>query len=223
MQAMRVGYIPLFWLLLYSHSNLPFAQDDPLEYVRILESAERVRKLQVERVVELLNAQPGDRVADLGAGSGLFTRPLATKVGPEGVVYAIDINEDLLEHIDETAKEENLENITPVLASQYDPNIPEKVDLILICNTLHQIDDPGVYLSNLVDYLKEGGRVAIIDYDSKWPQRFAERKYSTFDLDAWMAAAGYQLDTRYNFLEDNFFIIYRYRQKKKEGLEKTRD
>lgn len=209
---MRLGFLLPFLVLVVSCRHVFCWQDDPLEYVRILESAERVRKLQVNRVVELLAPQTGDRVADLGAGSGLFTRPLAKMVGPEGIVYAVDINENLLSHIEETAKEQGLINITPVLANEYDPRIPEKVDLILICDTLHQIDNPGVYLSNLVDYLSDGGRVAIIDYESQWPERFAERKYTTFDLDAWMTAAGYKLDSRFAILEDNFFVIYRYHQ-----------
>jgi ubiquinone/menaquinone biosynthesis C-methylase UbiE len=210
MQAMRVGSFALLGILLLSHSIGFAEQDDPLEYIRILESAERVRKLQVDRVIENLRAQPGDKIADIGAGSGLFARPLAVEVGPEGVVYAVDINRDLLAHIQETANEENLVNIQPVLASEYDPNIPEKVDLVLICDTLHQIENPGVYLGNLVDYLSDGGRVAIIDYGSKWPVRFRDRKYSTLDLDAWMTSAGYKLDRRFDFLEDNFFVIYRY-------------
>jgi ubiquinone/menaquinone biosynthesis C-methylase UbiE len=210
MQAMRMGFPVLTLILVFSFLSPVPAQDDPLEYVRILESAERVRKLQVDLVVELLNAQPGDKIADIGAGSGLFTRPLATLVGPEGVVYAVDIHKDLLAHIEETAKEESLENIKTVLASQYDPKIPEKVDLILICDTLHEIDNPAVYLNNLSDYLSETGRIAIIDYESEWPERFAEHKYTTLDLDAWMTTAGYDLDSRFNFLEDNFFVIYRY-------------
>ena len=209
---MRMVFFLLSWILPFSHSNICCAQDDPLEYVRILESAERVRKLQINRVVEVLNVQPNDRVADLGAGSGLFTRPLAQKVGPEGIIYAVDINENLLEHIRETALEEGLENITTVLASQYDPKIPEKVDLILICDTLHQIENPGVYLQNLGNYLSDGGRVAIIDYEREWPQRLDELKYTPLDLDAWMTTAGYQLKTKYSFLMGNFFVIYRYNQ-----------
>jgi len=212
MQRMRMGCGTLLWILLISHSSLLCAQDDPLEYVRILESAERVRKLQVDRVIDLLGPRPGDKVVDLGAGSGLFTRPLAKQVGPEGVIYAVDINDELLAHIQETAKEQNLKNIKTVLASQYDPNLPEKVDLILICDTLHQIENPGAYLGNLADYLSDGGRVAIIDYEDEWPQRFSKRKYSTFDLDAWMTTAGYSLDTKFDFLVDNFFVIYRYSQ-----------
>jgi len=209
---MRVEFILLAWSLLFGYSNMCCAQDDPLEYVRILESAERVRSLQISRVVVELGVQEGDKVADLGAGSGLFTRPLARKVGPEGVVYAVDINKNLLEHITETALEEGLENITTVLASQYDPKIPEKVDLVLICDTLHQIGNPGGYLQNLGNYLSDGGRVAIIDYERGWPHRLEELKYTPLDLDAWMTKAGYELQTKYDFLMGNFFVIYRFKQ-----------
>ncbi len=183
---------------------------DPLEYIRILESAERVRKLQVDRVISTLDVQPGQKIADLGAGSGLFTRPLARDVGTAGVVYAIDIDRDLLEHIEETAREQNLPNISTVLASEFDPRIPEKVDLVLICDTLHQIENADRYLRDLTRYLKASARVAVIDYSKNWPRRFESSKYSVQDLDAWMQAAGLHKTESYDFLDDNFFVVYRY-------------
>ncbi|MEJ2077763.1 MAG: methyltransferase domain-containing protein [Acidobacteriota bacterium] len=183
---------------------------DPLEYIRILESAERVRKLQVDRVIDALNVQPGQKVADLGAGSGLFTRPLARRVGSSGTVYAIDIDRDLLDHIEETAREQDLPNISTVLASEFDPRIPEKVDLVLICDTLHQIKNANVYLHDLTRYLKHSARVAVIDYSDNWPQRFESSKYTVQDLDEWMTGAGLQKTQSFDFLDDNFFVIYRF-------------
>lgn len=183
---------------------------DPLEYVQILESAERVKKLQVERVIEALNIEPGQRIADLGAGSGLFTRPLAALVGADGVVYAIDIDADLLEHINETALEDNLTNIQTVLASEQDPRIPDGVDLVLICDTLHQIDDPSIYLRGLTNYLRPSARIVVIDYENNWPLRFESSKYTLEDLDKWMTNAGLKREEKFDFLEDNFFVTYRY-------------
>lgn len=183
---------------------------DPLEYVQILESAERVKKLQVERVIEALNIEPGQRIADLGAGSGLFTRPLAALVGADGVVYAIDIDADLLEHINETALENNLTNIQTVLASEQDPRIPDGVDLVLICDTLHQIDDPSIYLRGLTNYLRPSARIVVIDYENNWPLRFESSKYTLEDLDKWMTNAGLKREEKFDFLEDNFFVTYRY-------------
>ena len=183
---------------------------DPLEYVQILESAERVKKLQVERVIKALDIEPGQRIADLGAGSGLFTRPLADLVGAEGVVYAIDIDSDLLEHINETALEDELTNIKTVLASEQDPRIPDGVDLVLICDTLHQIDDPSIYLRGLTNYLRPSARIAVIDYENNWPRRFESSKYTLQDLDKWMTNAGLTREEKFDFLEDNFFVTYRY-------------
>gem|GEM_PF-318989 len=183
---------------------------DPLEYIRILESAERVRKLQVDRVIEVLEIEPGTRVADLGSGSGLFTRPLARAVGSTGMVYAVDIDRDLLAHVEETAREENLTNIRTVLAGEFDPRLPEPVDLVLICDTLHEIRRRPEYLRGLTRYLRPGARVAVIDYLEPWPDRLAEMKFTVSELDDWMAAAGLSREREFRFLGDNFFIIYRF-------------
>lgn len=201
--------LPLLLLVGMNGGQVASQRRDPLEYIRILESAERVKKLQVPRVVEALGVRPGDKVVDLGSGSGLFTRPLARLAGPDGVVYAVDIDRDLLDHVEEVAREQGLQNIRTVLATEFDPRIPERVDLVLICDTLHQISDPGVYLRGLVRYLKPGGRVAVIDYEDEWPGRFESVKYTVADLDRWMAVAGLQLETSFDFLEGNFFRIYR--------------
>lgn len=201
---------PVLLALLLTSGLLQTASQrrDPLEYIRILESADRVKKLQVTRVVESLGIQPGDKVVDLGSGSGLFTRPLARFAGPDGIVYAVDIDRELLEHVDETAREQGLRNIRTVLASEYDPRIPERVDLVLICDTLHHISDPPEYIRGLLRYLKPGARVAVIDYEDDWPERFRSVQYSLVDLDRWMAAAGLRLTTTHDFLEGNFFRVY---------------
>lgn len=200
----------LYCLLVVLGSFVLSQRRDPLEYILILESAERVKMLQVERVIEALNIEPGQHIADLGAGSGLFSRPLASLVGPDGVVYAIDIDSDLLEHINETALEKNLANIQTVLASELDPRIPDGVDLVLICDTLHQIEDPSVYVRGLTHYLRPSARIAVIDYENNWPRRLESAQYTLDDLDKWMTDAGLRREEKFDFLEDNFFVIYRY-------------
>jgi len=189
--------------------SLSSQRRDPLEYIQILESADRVKKLQVDRVIEALNVKAGEAVADLGAGSGLFTRPLARQVAPGGIVYAIDINQALLDHIEETARELKLDNIRTVLAGESDPRIPAPVDLVLIVDTLHHIQNRGNYLKILPRYLKPSGRVAVIDFAKNWPPRFASGKFSVQQLERWMKAAGFQRERSYDFLEESFFHIYR--------------
>src|SRR5215813_2700612 len=104
----------------------------PEEYIKLLESERRIESLQVNKVVEALKVRPDDRVCDLGSGSGLFTRPLARKANGKGVVYAVDVDSELLKHVELTAREQKLTNIKPILASGSAPKLPEPVDLISI-------------------------------------------------------------------------------------------
>jgi arsenite methyltransferase len=179
------------------------------EYIKLLESERRIEGLQVAKVVEALKIRPDDRVCDLGAGSGLFTRPLARKAGGKGVVYAVDIDSELLKHVERTAQEQKLANIKPILASETDPKLPEPVDLITIIDTLHHINNHAEYLKGLKKYLRPGGRVAVIDFSRDWPAGHEKMIYTVGDLDGWMTAAGFKRVEQHDFLDNNFFVVYR--------------
>ena len=178
------------------------------EYIKLLESERRIEGLQVNKVVEALKVRPDDRVCDLGAGSGLFTRPLARKAGGKGVVYAVDIDSELLKHVERTAQEQKLANIKPIMASESDPKLPEPVDLIAIIDTLHHIGNQAEYLKGLKKYLRPGGRVAIIDFSRDWPAGHEKMIYTVGDLDGWMTAAGFKRVEQHDFLDNNFFVVY---------------
>jgi arsenite methyltransferase len=179
------------------------------EYIKLLESERRIEGLQVAKVVESLKVKPDDRVCDLGAGSGLFTRPLARKAGGKGVVYAVDIDSEMLKHVERTAQDQKLANIKPILASETDPKLPEPVDLITIFDTLHHIGNRGEYLKGLKKYLRPGGRVAVIDFSRDWPAGHEKMVYTVGDLEGWMTAAGFKRVEQYDFLDNNFFVVYR--------------
>jgi cyclopropane fatty-acyl-phospholipid synthase-like methyltransferase len=185
---------------------------DPEEYTKLLESERRVESLQIDRVIETLKIESGQKVADIGAGSGLFSRPIARRLGAKGIVYAIDIDDGLLKHIDKTAAEQNLTNIRTVLCKEDDPKIPEPVDLIVIIDTLHHIANQGAYLKNLHHYLKPSGRVAIIDFSKTWPPGHENMKFAFEDLENWMKAAGFAQVEKYDFLDNNFFVVYKARR-----------
>jgi 2-polyprenyl-3-methyl-5-hydroxy-6-metoxy-1,4-benzoquinol methylase len=178
------------------------------EYINRLESESRIAGLQVDKVVESLKVKPDDRVCDLGAGSGLFTRPLARKANGKGVVYAVDIDPELIKHVERTSQEQKLANIKPILASETDPKLPEPVDLIVIIDTLHHIGNQAEYLRGLKKHLKPGGRVAIIDFSRNWPAGHEKMVYTVGDLDGWMTAAGFKRVEQYDFLDNNFFVVY---------------
>ena len=186
---------------------------NPLEYIQILESAERVRDLQVDRVVGNLNLREGDVVADIGSGSGLFTIPMASKIRPGGRVYAVDIEQEFLSYVEELALRNGLDNIETVLADELDPRIPEPVDFVLLCYTLSYISDQSLYLQRLTHYLKPGARIAVIDRQGQWPPHLEQEKYSPEELDRWMNNAGLDRENAFRFHENAFFNIYRYGEK----------
>ncbi|HWQ33683.1 MAG TPA: class I SAM-dependent methyltransferase [Blastocatellia bacterium] len=181
----------------------------PDEYIKLLESERRVSELQVNRVIDALKIKPGQRIADLGAGSGLFTRPIAGKLAGKGIVYAIDIDPELLKYIEKTAQEQKLSNIRTVLGSETDPKLPEPVDLIVIIDTLHHIQNQPNYLKNLKRYLRPDGRIAIIDFTNDWPAGHEKMKYTLDDLEGWMKAAGYKRTEKFDFLNNDFFVVYK--------------
>ncbi len=175
----------------------------------ILESPDRVEGLQIGPVIDALEIGPGDVVVDLGSGTGVFTRPLARAVGDAGVVYAVDINPELLAMVEESAKSLGLGNIRTILADEDDPRIPEPADLILICDTLHHIEGRAEYVRTLRRYLRPSGVLAVIDFrQGESPHLSSSMRYSLGELDGWMEAAGYEPAGRHDFLEDNFFVVY---------------
>ena len=182
---------------------------DAQEYIKLLESERRITDLQVNRVVETLKITPGQQIADLGAGSGLFTRPIAKIVGERGTVFAIDVDPELLKHVEKTAREQQLSNIRTVLAGEDDPKIPEPVDLIAIIDTLHHINNRAAYLRNLRRYLRPQGRIAIIDFSETWPTGHESMRYSLVELEGWMKSGGYDRVEKHDFLSNNFFVVYR--------------
>jgi len=137
-------------------------------------------------------------VADIGAGSGLFSRPLAKAVGPSGKVYAVDIQQDLLDYINKRDKEENIRNVQTVLGEYNDPKLPARdVDLAFINDVLHHIQNRAAYLKALGTYMKPAGRIAIIEMDKSDPstphKNQPELLVGREEILKWMSDAGFKL------------------------------
>jgi ubiquinone/menaquinone biosynthesis C-methylase UbiE len=189
-----------------------YHQPEAKEYIKILEDPHRIDRLKPLEIIRKIDLQPGYVVADIGSGSGLFTLPMAQAVLPGGKVFAVDIDEDLLKHVAERASSRNITNITTVLAPEDSPSLPRvSLDVALICDTLHHIAKREVYLANLRQCLKPGGRLIIIDFSDGWPAGHESLRYSMSDLDGWTAAAGYDKVAEYNTIEGNYFRVYRIR------------
>jgi ubiquinone/menaquinone biosynthesis C-methylase UbiE len=128
----------------------------------------RAEKLQIERIMDILEIKSGSFVADIGAGGGWFSAIASKRVGKEGKVYAVDIRQDSVEYIDKRMVREGLTNIETVLSTTDDPKLPEKsVGAVVILNTYHEIAEPVKFLRNLKSGLKRGALVGIIDREGK--------------------------------------------------------
>ncbi len=187
----------------------PYHQPPAAEYIKILEDPHRIDHLDPPAIIRELGLRPGDVAADIGSGSGLFTRPMARAVLPTGRVYAVDIDKDLLAHVAATARDQGIANIVPVLAEEDSPTLaPESIDLALICDTLHHISHKEEYLSNVRACLKKGGRLAVIDFSDGWPEGHESMRFSMRDLDSWTAEAGFVKIAEYHTIPGNFFRVY---------------
>jgi len=184
------------------------------QYLAMLERPERDEFQKPQQVLETLAFRPGERVADIGAGSGYFTIPAARAVGPEGVVWAIDIRQEMLDHIAGRLATEPLKNVRLMLVDPEDPQLPDgRVDTILMVDTLHYVKDRVAYARKLAEGLAPGGRVVIIDYRPKpWEERPwgppPEQQVPIAAIDADMATAGLKPIRVHDFLPEQYFVEY---------------
>ncbi len=176
----------------------------------VYEPADRGEWQQVERVISSLEIQPGQRVADLGAGGGYFTFHLAEAVGPEGKVYAVDIDSDMTRHLEQRASREGYANVEVILAEPGDPRLPKgTLDLLFTCNTYHHLEDPSAYFARVMSSLRPGGRVAIIDHKPEgWFQRIFPHSSRAESVASEMETAGYRLLVEHDYLEKQNFQTF---------------
>ena len=165
---------------------------------------------QPARVVETLAIAPGSRVADIGAGGGYFTFRLADAVGPDGTVYAIDVDSGMLDYISKRAKKEGRQNVEPVLATADDPGLPEGgVDLIFTSNTYHHLPDRPAYFARLAQGVRDGGRIAIVEYAPKgWFTKLFGHSTPEETIRTEMEQAGYRLVADHDFLDRQSFLVF---------------
>lgn len=118
-----------------------------------------------EAVLKACEVKPGMHVADIGAGTGLYTRLFAKETGPEGWVYAVEINGNFLKHIQARAKQEGQDNITTVLCPEDSTGLPpNSIDLAFLCDVYHHFEYPMSSLASLKRALRPGGTLIVIDF-----------------------------------------------------------
>lgn len=138
---------------------------DLASYIAKMEDPSRDKWQMPDKVIKALELKPNDVVCDIGAGPGYFSLKIAKALEPHGHVYAIDVDPRILDVLRNRIQEKKRLNITPVLATADHPLLPEKsCDLILIVNSYHHFPSRTKYLANLKRLLKNGGKIANIDF-----------------------------------------------------------
>ena len=140
----------------------PRTQDRPLaDRIRSQERPERDHYLKPDAVIEALNLKNGEVVADIGAGTGYFTRRFARAVAPNGKVYAVDIAADVIDYQKQRAKQENLNNIAFIVSQPADPLLPaDSLDLAFFCDVIHHLENRAGYYKTLIKDIKPSGHMA---------------------------------------------------------------
>ena len=136
-----------------------------------LERPEREEEERPSRLMSALELQPGQTVADVGAGSGYFTRRLAESVGPQGRVYATDIQPEMLALLRTNMTLHGFTNVVTILGTPKDPHLPTNaLDLILLVDVYHECEFPFEMTAGMVRALKPGGRLVLVEYrgEERW-------------------------------------------------------
>jgi predicted methyltransferase len=145
--------------------NKPFEDPDVAKFIGTFETESREIYARRKDIVEACKLRPGMAVADVGAGTGLFTRLFAKAVGPAGRVYAVDVAPKFLDHVRQTCREAGLTNVETVVCTQTSANLPaSSVDLVFICDTYHHFEFPLRTMASLHRALRPGGQVVVIDF-----------------------------------------------------------
>lgn len=130
-----------------------------------LEREGRAAEEGIDALLAKMALEPGQNVADIGVGSGYFARRMARSIGPDGYVFAVDIQPEMIELLKKNMQAEGLTNVVPVLGSEGDPYLPEgEIDWILLVDVYHEFQQPAEMLSHMLEALAPGGRVALAEY-----------------------------------------------------------
>lgn len=193
--------------------NRHYHDPDYESWVSVFESRGREVYDKRHEIVTALHLKPGMMVADVGAGTGLFTRLFAKAVGPTGKVYAVDIADNFVKNILRTGKEQGLSNIIGIVNSQKSTLLPPaSVQLVFISDTYHHFEYPQSMLASIHTALQEKGRLVIIDFrkqegvSSGWVMSHVRANRNRVIKE--VTAAGFSLVEEPGLLADNYFLIF---------------
>jgi ubiquinone/menaquinone biosynthesis C-methylase UbiE/intracellular sulfur oxidation DsrE/DsrF family protein len=194
--------------------NDPFKEPDVGKFAKTFEGESREVYVNRDKVLKACGLKPGMVVADVGAGTGLYTRLFAKEVGAAGQVFAVDIAPKFLEHIQKTSRDAGLKNVSPVLCNFDSVDLPANaVDVAFLCDTYHHFEFPEKTMLSLHRSIKPGGRLIVIDFH-RIPGKSSEKTMSHVRagqeiVEKEIGSFGFKkLDEVKNLLAENYFVIY---------------
>jgi ubiquinone/menaquinone biosynthesis C-methylase UbiE len=194
--------------------NQPFlVNPDVTRWKNNLESEGREVYARRNEILAATGVKPGMAVADVGAGTGLFTLMFAQAVKPGGRIYAVDISQAFIEHIRQSAKARGLDNVTAVLTDGTETNLPDaSVDLVYMSDTYHHFEHPGETLQSIRKALRPGGRMVVIDFERipgvTSPQRIQHVRADKQTAIREIEAAGFRLIEEKKLMRENYFVVF---------------
>lgn len=182
----------------------------PPEDLGLLEGPDRDAWQRPDRIMDELGIGEGSIVADLGAGGGWFTVRLAYRVGPDGQVYAEDVQHQMIEAIRRRIAREQLTNVKTILGTQTDPGLPQPVDAVLIVDAYSEMEHPVALLRNVAASLKPKGRIGIVNFtkDGYGPGPDMEERVDPERVIRDAEAAGLRLLSRPTFLRYHYMLVF---------------
>jgi ubiquinone/menaquinone biosynthesis C-methylase UbiE len=194
--------------------NETFRDPDPKQFTERFEIESREVFAKRKEILAAVKLKPSDVVADIGAGTGLFTRLLAAQCGTEGRVIAVDIAQRFLDHIEVTCRDQNLRNVETLLCKDDSTELPEgTVDVAFICDTYHHFEFPQKTMTSLLKALKPGGRVVVVDFrriegeSTDWTMSHVRAGQEVFEAE--IVSAGFKKTGEIkNLLKENYMVIF---------------
>jgi ubiquinone/menaquinone biosynthesis C-methylase UbiE/intracellular sulfur oxidation DsrE/DsrF family protein len=194
--------------------NDTFRDPNPQEFLGKFEVESREVFARRKEIVAACQIQPGQTVADIGAGTGLFTRMFADAVGTEGRVIAVDIAQKFLDHIQKTTREAGQRNVEAVLCKADSTELPpDSIDVAFICDTYHHFEFPLKTMASLHRALKPGGRVVLVDFrrvegtSTDWVMNHVRAGQEVFEAEIIQAGLK-KVDEERELLKENYFAVF---------------
>jgi ubiquinone/menaquinone biosynthesis C-methylase UbiE len=204
--------------------NDPFKNPDLKKYIETFEGESREIFTHRKEIVAACKLKPGMAIADVGAGTGLFTRLFAATVGPTGKVYAVDISPTFVEHIRKTTKEAGITNVQTILCTDKSAELePASVDMVFICDTYHHFEFPLRTMDSIHRALKPGGQLVLVDFhriegkSTQWTLDHVRAGQEVFRQE--IVTSGFRVVGQEELLKDNYFLRF---EKVEQGKDKSR-